>query len=199
MLNRTFPILLAAVLMLGVAVQAQAQDRAREIRQLLEQRDRQIKTLLGDKKTLTDKQRDELKVVINDGIDFEAMGRQALGEHWNPLSAAQRKAFVDVFSEIVRNQSLSNLDVYRAKVTYDKIDVKANTARVKTTTLYKDVPTRVDYVMGLTKEGWRVQDIVLDDVSTAEGYARSFQTVVRKRGFDALMTSLQKKLAKSSS
>jgi phospholipid transport system substrate-binding protein len=45
------------------------------------------------------------------------------------------------------------------------------------------------------KDGeWRVVDIVLDDVSTAEGYARSFQTVIRKRGFDALMTSLNKKL-----
>jgi len=30
-------------------------------------------------------------------------------------------------------------------------------------------------------------------VSTAESYARSFQTVVRKRGFEALMTSLRKK------
>ena len=32
------------------------------------------------------------------------------------------------------------------------------------------------------------------DVSTTAGYARSFQAVVRKRGFDTLMKSLDKKL-----
>jgi phospholipid transport system substrate-binding protein len=30
-------------------------------------------------------------------------------------------------------------------------------------------------------------------VSTAEGYARSFQTVVQQRGFETLMKSLRKK------
>lgn len=199
MLNRFFSALLAGLLVFGAVATAQAQDRAGAIRQMLEQRDRQIKTLLGNRSTFTDKQREELKRVINDNIDFEAMGRQALGPHWDGLSAAQRKEFVDVFSEIVRNQSLSNLDVYRAQVTYGKIDVKGETANVSTTTVYKDVPTKVDYVLAQKGDQWRVQDIVLDGVSTAEGYARSFQSVVRKRGFDALMTSLRKKLDQTSS
>ncbi len=194
MLNRLFPLLLTTLLLLGVATQARAQNRPADVRQVLEQRDRQIKALLGNKKTFTDQQREQLKDLINDNIDFEAMGRHALGPHWNGLTQAQRTDFVAVFGEIVRNQSLSDLEVYRARVTYDKVDVKGDSAFVRTTTVYKDVPTKVDYVLGLSGNQWRVEDIVLDDVSTAGGYARSFQTVVRKRGFDALMTSLRKKL-----
>lgn len=151
--------------------------------------------MLGDKSSFTQQQRDKLKTVINDGIDFEAMGRTALGPFWTDLTTAQRKEFVNVFGQIVRNQSLSNLDVYRSKVTYKNVEVDGNEARAVTTTVYKDVPTEVVYVLGKKNNEWLVQDIILDDVSTAEGYARSFQTVVRKKGFSALMESLNKKLS----
>ena len=69
----------------------------------------------------------------------------------------------------------------------------------KVNEVYKNVPTEVVYLLGLKDDQWRVRDIVLDDVSTADGYARSFQTVVRKRGFDALMESLTRKLDSMSS
>lgn len=203
MVNRILATLLLFVFVVGsvsaATATAQDKEKAQEVRKLLEQRDREIKSFLGDKKTFTDAQREKLKDVINKGIDFEAMGRQALGEFWTKIAPAQRKEFVDVFSEIVRGQSLSNLDVYRSKVTYKDITVTGEKADVLTTTVYKDVPTKVRYVMGLKNGEWMLQDIVLDDVSTADGYARSFQTVIRKKGFDALMTSLNKKLEKMNS
>lgn len=198
MVNRILATVLLFLLIGGTfsAANASAQDpdKAREVRQLLEQRDREIKALLGDQKTFTNAQRERLREVVNQGIDFEAMGRRALGEFWNDTTPSQRDEFVDVFSQIVRAQSLSNLDVYRSKVTYKDVTVEGDTATVLTSTVYKDVPTDVTYVMGLNDGEWMVQDIVLDDVSTADGYARSFQTVIRKKGFDALMTSLNKKL-----
>lgn len=196
MVNRILSTLLLFLMTGGTlaTAHAQTQDEAREVRQLLERRDREIKKLLGDKKTLGDAQREELKDVINEGIDFEAMGRHALGDFWRQTPKAQRDEFVEVFSEIVRAQSLSNLDVYRSSVSYNEVVVHDDSAYVATVTVYKDVPTDVHYVLGRRNGEWRVQDVILDDVSTAEGYARSFQTVIRKRGFDALMTSLHKKL-----
>jgi phospholipid transport system substrate-binding protein len=192
------PLLLAGLLLLGLAVlpaQAQTSNSAQEeIRQLLQQRDQEIKRVLGDRDTFTDTQREQLKALINDDIDFEAMGRTALGPFWDDLTAAQREEFVTVFGDIVRAQSLSDLGVYRSKVTYDAITVEGDSARVVTTTVYRDTPTEVIYAMSRTDEGsWDVDDIILDGVSTAEGYARSFQTVMRKKGFDALMNSLHKK------
>ena len=201
MVNKILGTLLLLLLVGGIssAASAAAQDPAGEIRQLLEERDREIKRVLGDKATFTTAQRETLKEVINNGIDFEAMSRHALGEFWTSATPAQRSEFVDVFSEIVRAQSLSNLEVYRSKVSYKDITVNGQTANVVTTTVYKDVPTQVTYVMGLNDGDWMVRDIILDDVSTADGYARSFQTVIRKKGFDALMTSLNKKLEKMNS
>ena len=194
MLNKAFSSILVVLLLLGAwALPVQAQDRAPEIRKLLIERDQEIKTLLGSRKTFTTQQRDELKDLINGVIDFRAMARTALGPHWAGLTEAQRTAFVDVFAEIVRAQSLSDLDMYRTPVTYETITVEGDSAHVATSVVYKEVPARVHYVLAFRDGAWRVDDIVLDDVSTAEGYARSFQAVVRKRGFDALLNSLQKK------
>lgn len=198
MMNKILSIFFLAATLLATSSTAFAQissgDRASEVRQLLEERDREIKRLLGGEATVSDEQRERLKSVINRGIDFEAMGRLALGPFWSDLTPEQRTDFVDVFGEIVRNQSLSNLDVYRSNVTYKDVTVEGDTARAITETTYKGVPTKVEYRLGLTSGGWHVHDIILDDVSTVEGYARSFQTVVRKRGFDSLMDSLRKKL-----
>lgn len=193
MLNTLRLRLLPLVLLLLTGVcPALAQDRAAEIRSLLEQRDRQLKQLLGTRTTFTEAQKDQLKDMINDVIDFQAMGSAALGPFWTPLTPAQRTEFVAVFSDIVRAQSLSDLNVYRATVRYEAINVQGNTARVVTQTTYNRTTTKVEYVMGFSQR-WRVHDLILDGVSTVESYARSFQAVIRKRGFEALMTSLRRK------
>lgn len=185
--------LTAAAAALPGARTATAQDAEQVIRAELEQRDRRIKSEL-DEGEITDAQRDTLKTLINGFIHFESMAAEALGPHWDDLTDGQRCEFVNVFSEIVRHQSLGDLNVYRSTVTYDSISVEGNSALVVTTTTYKDVPTIVEYHMIHTDEGWLARDIVLDDVSTVEGYSRSFQSFVRKRGFDALMENLNKRL-----
>ncbi len=192
-------ILLIATLFLLCPVlppAASAQTSPAQIRRMLQDRDAEIKRILGDRDDFSREQKENLKNVINGIIDFKTMGRNALGPHWEPLSEAQRSHFIEVFSDIVRSQSLSNLDVYRSSVAYEDITVDSEQARVVTSTIYKDIPARVEYDMVYDGSAWHISDIILDDVSTTQGYARSFQSVVRKRGFDALMSSLEKRRAR---
>lgn len=193
--------LLAAVLLLGSPMQAQAQtqpdstaDEAEAIRTMLESRDAEIKSILnGTQSDFSSAQREELMTLINGFIDFRAMGQQALGPFWSDLTEEQRTEFVDVFQDVVRRQSLGDLEVYNSEVTYDRIDVEGDSAFVRTTTRYQGSNTPVDYIMHRKDSTWLATDIVLDGVSTAEGYARSFQNVVRRRGFDTLMNSLKER------
>ncbi len=181
-------------LIFASALPVYAQGNSATIRTLLESRDREVKAVLGNRSSFSDAQKDQLKTLINGVIDFEAMGQEALGSTWATLTPAQRTQFVSTFADVVRNQSLSDLGIYRATVTYGTISVNGNTALARTTTAYKGKSARVDYEMHLKNGQWRITDIVLDDVSTAGSYARQFQQVVRRRGFDALMTTLQKRL-----
>lgn len=197
--NKLFAFLVAAVLFstgfYTIPAHAQ-QDHKNMIIKMLKNRDAEIKALLGSESEFTEVQRATLKNLINGAIDFEKMGQDALGSQWDKLTPDQHAEFVKVFSEIVRGRSLADLEIYRLDVAYDDVQVEGETARVFTTTVYKDQPMKVEYAMGLRDNDWRVDDIILDGVSTTDGYARSFQTYVRKRGFDALMANLHKRLAK---
>ena len=185
---------MAGLSLLGVSpALAQGQATQQEIRTMLENRDQQIKEILRGTDDYTTEQREELKTLINGVIDFRAMGQVALGPFWEDLGEAEQGEFIDVFRDIVRAQSLSDLEVYNSRVTFDEITVEGDSAYVRTTTEYQGTKTPVEYMLEREGDEWLAEDIVVDGVSTAEGYARSFQTVVRKRGFDALMTSLKKK------
>ena len=197
-LNTLFAIVFA-FWAVGVSVgprAAVAQDQKSAIIDMLKKRDADIKKLLGDKETINEGERATLQDLVNGVIDFEKMGQNALGEQWNKITTEQQTEFVKVFSEIVRGKSLNDLEIYRLSVSYDDVKVDGDNAQVFTSTVYKDQPMKVDYAMGFRDQQWRVDDIILDGVSTTEGYARSFQTYVRKRGFEALMTNLNKRLEK---
>ena len=194
MYNISIPFLLWVFVGFLSTTDTRAQQTADDIRVMLEARDVDIKTLVGTDEEISDEAREDLRSVINDVIDFRAMGEGALGRHWSKLSTEQQDEFVETFSKIIRTHSLASLDVYRADVEYGEITVSNSNARVVTTTMFKDVPTEVIYELRFTGEEWLATDIILDEVSTVRGYARSFQSVIRKKGFDELMAKLRKKL-----
>jgi phospholipid transport system substrate-binding protein len=183
---------------IGVSFQpaeAFAQGDGDTIQELLEERDQQIKELLGPKGTeYTDEVRGKLKDMINEIIDYRAMAQFALQETFDTLSTQQRNEFVDLFSTIIRDHSLSNLDIYRADVTYTEIEVNGDSAVVHTLAQLEDVRTPVIYNMKYNDQGqWVVTDIIIDDVSTAESYRRQFQNIIRRKGYNSLIEILRER------
>ncbi|MEL7834884.1 ABC transporter substrate-binding protein [Fodinibius sp. Rm-B-1B1-1] len=176
-----------------------AQLDSTTIRTLLEERDAEIKDLVGPKGTeYSQEQRDKLKDIINGIIDYRAMAQQALQTTYDTLSEDQREEFVDLFSTIIRDQSLNKLDIYRADVKYEKIAVDDSSATVQTLAQLEKVRTPVTYQMKFeeSKDQWVVTDMIIDDVSTAGSYQRQFQNVIRKKGYDSLLETLRKRAAK---
>ncbi|MCC5926315.1 MAG: ABC transporter substrate-binding protein [Bacteroidetes bacterium] len=163
-----------------------------QVRALMDERDNQIKAILGPEGTeLNEQERQELRNIINDIIDYEAMARNALQSTFDSITEEQRAEFVQLFGDIIRDQSLNNLDIYRAHVIYDDIIINGNTATVKTTAVLRDIRTAVSYDIEKRGERWFITDMAIDNVSTTESYRRSFQNVIRRRGFDALLDNLR--------
>lgn len=198
----------AVAALLGSAPQpAQAQtagaEQEAQIRQLLEERDREIKDILGAEGAFSQAQREELMTLINGLIDFRAMGQTALGPHWRDLSASQREEFVTVFSQVVEEQSLSDLAPYRAPVSYEAVSVSGDSAYVRTIARQQGerIPVEYDLVYRPDADGgdgaWRAQDIIVDEVSTVGGYKRSFRSIIRRHGYQALVKSLRDRLERT--
>lgn len=185
---------LFGIFLLCLPIPGLAQSPEAEVRVFLQTRDRDIKQAVARLEGGTQKERDRAASLINDQIDFAEMGRLALGDYWGDLTDAQRADFVDTFGAIVRGQSLSDLTVYNAVVTIDSIGVSGAKAYVRTHADVEGTALKVEYLLRRKEEAWWLYDIVLDDVGTVEGYAISFQTYIRKRGFERFIASLKKKL-----
>jgi phospholipid transport system substrate-binding protein len=194
LLSLIIPFLLIAFS--GFTRVSHAQRNKNAIKQLLQKRDRQIKAIVGPKGSkYSAEQRQKLKKVINDVIDYRAMAKYALQNTWNNISSQKQKEFVHLFSTIIRDHSLSQLDIYRAHIRYLSISVHGDDALVKTLATLKDVRKRVDYKLHYKpdKKKWVVTDFLINDVSTANSYRRQFQDIIRKKGFNHLMESLRKR------
>lgn len=194
---RSIKIITIIFFVLGLSSTVSAQQTSDSIKMMLEARDTQIKTILGPKGSeYTEEQRDTLKSIINGIIDFEAMSKVALEETFDTISEEQRVEFVDLFSSIIRDNSLTKLDIYRATITYKSISIDDGQALVQTMAELDEVRTPVDYKMKWKSNEWVISDMSIDDVYTAESYNRQFQRIIARRGFDALMESLRKRAAR---
>src|SRR5690554_1757115 len=195
---KMFKITFALLILIGLNTAVFAQTPKDDIKNMLEQRDVEIKELLGPKNSdYTNAQRDKLKDIVNGVIDFRAMAKYALEETYDTIETEEREEFVELFATIVRDQSLNKLDIYRAKVTYTSISVNGTTADVSTYAELDDVRTPVSYTMALEDNEWVITDMIIDDVSTAEAYNRQFQRIINRRGFSSLLESLRKRAARA--
>lgn len=195
---KMFKFTFALILLIGLNTTVFAQSPKEDIKKMLEQRDIEIKGLLGPKNSdYTNTQRDKLKDIVNGIIDFRAMAKFALEETYDTIPAEEREEFVELFATIVRDQSLNKLDIYRAKVTYNSISVNGTTAAVSTYAELDDVRTPVSYILALEDNEWVITDMIIDDVSTAEAYNRQFQRIINRNGFCSLLESLRKRAARA--
>ncbi len=194
---RLFKLFTVLVFVVSTSFSVAAQQDADSIRMMLEERDVEIKTILGPEGSeYTEEQRETLKTIINGVIDFEAMSKTALEETYDTISEESRVEFVDLFSTIIRDNSLTKLDIYRATVTYNDININGDEALVETMAELDEVRTPVEYKMKWKSGDWVITDMSIDDVYTAESYNRQFQRIIARRGFDALMESLRRRAAR---
>lgn len=174
------------------AMQADHSDES-EIRMLLGERDRQIKSVIDGDQEVSDAQQKELEEIVNEMVDYSSMARYALAETWEELDSETRTEFTRLFSTIVRDQSMNNMEIYRADISYGEIVVDGEEAHVETEASLENVTTGVHYSLKRMDGSWMITDIILDDVSTADSYRRQFQSVIRQRGFEALFDSLKRR------
>lgn len=195
---RFLRIISTIVFVLVLSQHVNAQMDAQSIQTMLEERDEEIKSILGPEGSeYSDDQRETLKAIINGVIDFEAMSKTALAETYETISDDNRSEFVDLFSTIIRDNSLTKLDIYRAIVTYNDISIDGDEALVQTMAELDEVRTPVEYKMKWQNNEWVITDMSIDDVYTAESYNRQFQRIIARRGFDALMDSLRRRAART--
>ncbi len=192
-----FLIAIASVAAFPQDVQPQTDGSPSPLDLIRTRNDSVRKILAAYPDSVTDEVRQQLKEIINGIIDFRELSRLSLGKYWKQRTPKERKEFVSVFRDLVRNSSVKKLEVYRAdRIEYDPPVYKKNGRAIVVTRAYKG-RNEVEIIYKLHKVNgrWMVYDIVVDGVSTAQTYRDSFYRQIAKGSYQKMFAKLKKRLA----
>lgn len=145
----------------------------------------------------TSARRAKMREVIAPLFDFGEMSKRSLGHNWLKMPENQRTEFVDLFSELLANTYLKRLEnIEEGMVTVGKEQQRSNKALVKTTVNYKGDKFPIDYKMVRRQAGWRVYDVVIENIGLVTNYRNEFSGIVRKEKFEGLLKRLRSRSEK---
>ena len=146
-----------------------------------------------DKRTLRDLA--EKKVLPN--FDFRTMTQLAVGRYWKEANAGQQKSLEDAFRTLLVNTYTASLAV--ASTGKETVEVKPAEAK-GTEAIVRTVvrapgrqPIAIDYRMAKQTEGWKVYDVVVENLSLVTNYRSTFASEIGRNGIDGLIKALEAK------
>ena len=132
-------------------------------------------------------------------FDFQAMTRLVVGRSWRDASPAQQKALENAFRSLLVSTyttALSQSAGSNQTVEVKPAQVKADETDVTVKTLVKEPgrqPIAIDYRMSKTPSGWKVYDVVVENLSLVTNYRGSFNSEISRSGIDGLIRTLESK------
>jgi ABC-type transporter MlaC component len=139
--------------------------------------------------------------LLADILDYESIARQALGPHWDALTAEQRTKFLALFSPLT-NRALVAAAERNVTVTYDSETISGLEATVVVTPRtsgQSDALARIEYKLRGHCGRWRIHDVVIDGESLVDGYRAQFEKLFRRGTFDDLLAVMRRKLGRTAS
>lgn len=139
----------------------------------------------------------EKKVLPN--FDFQAMTRMAVGKHWREASPAQQQSLENAFRSLLvttYTQALTQASNAEQTVEVRPAPVKPADDDVTVKTFVKDPsrkPLAIDYRLAKAASGWKVYDVVVENLSLVTNYRSSFSSEITKSGLDGLIKALEAK------
>jgi len=137
----------------------------------------------------------EEKILPN--FDFDRVCRMVLGKNWKSATPEQQASFQKEFRSLFLRTYSVALGKYKDQVIEYKpmrSEPDAKNVSVKTQILQSGgQPVAVDYSLVKGANGWKVYDIVIENVSLVTNYRSQFSNEIRQNGIDSLNTKLADK------
>ena len=132
-------------------------------------------------------------------FDFRAMTQLAVGQYWRQATPEQQKALEDEFRTLLVNTyttSLSTAATGQESVDVRPLQVKPGDNDITVRTAVRTPnrqPIAVDYRMNRTPNGWKVYDVIVENLSLVTNYRGSFASEIGRSGIEGLVKVLQSK------
>lgn len=130
-------------------------------------------------------------------FDFKHMTQLAVGKHWSKASSEQQQALINEFRALlVRTYAASLSSVSDYRIDFKPLRMNPGDTEVLVNTEVAKPgapPISIDYRMERQELGWKVYDVLVDNVSLVTVYRNSFNSEVRKGGVDGLIAALSRR------
>ena len=160
-----------------------------------------VNDILAVIKTTKDKQAlralAEQKVLPH--FDFKRMTQLAVGARWRQANPAQQQALEDGFRTLLVNTYTNALNISATgtqTVEVKPVQMKGDQDEVVVHTLVKDPGKEsmaIDYRMARSADGWKVYDVVVENLSLVTSYRGTFASEIDRSGIDGLIKVLEDK------
>ena len=141
--------------------------------------------------------KEKLRAIYTRMFDDVELSRRTLARNWNKLNANERREFVNLFRQVLEKAYMDKILAYtNEKIVYDKENRLSDTqVEVMTRVLTADKEIPIAYRMINSKEGgWRVYDVVIENVSLVQNYRTQFSDILAKQTPSQLLEILRKKV-----
>lgn len=138
--------------------------------------------------------RDKMRAIIEPKFDFQEMAKRSLGVNWKSITAEERQEFVDLFSGMLSRTYIGRIE----KVQEDMVEIRSETLRhpralVKTIVTFDGGKFPLDYKLIYADDGWKVYDVVIENIGLISNYRNEFAGIIRKETFQGLLARLREK------
>ncbi|NIP71542.1 MAG: ABC transporter substrate-binding protein [Gammaproteobacteria bacterium] len=187
----------AALLLAGMAFAASATAAQGPLELVKATTESMLSALEANKQTIRDRPEtlyDLVDEIVLPHFDFQAMARSVLGKYWRRASARQRERFVEEFRTLLVRTYASSLAEYsgqdveylpvRGNETADEVTVRTEIQQ------QSGFPIPVDYRLERTDAGWKVTDVVIDNLDLVLNYRTSFAQEIGRLGLDRVIENL---------
>lgn len=128
-------------------------------------------------------------------FDFAEMAKRSLGPHWRRLTPEEQQEFVIVFRDFLENVYAKRIDLYKGqRVVFIREVVDGSYAEVNSRVVgEKGEEYSVQYRLLRSGGGWKVYDIVAENISLINNYRSQFHRVLTSSSYEELVKRLKEK------
>ena len=138
----------------------------------------------------------EVKDKIYSICDFQEFSARTVGGRWRSFTPQQQHDFEDAFGELLfetYNSKLLSYEGQRFKFIQEIVGSKGDKVEIQTTLPYDGKEAPVNYRMIKKPEGWKVYDMIIENVGLVQNYRNQFQDILNKQTPEQLIQTIRDK------
>jgi len=146
--------------------------------------------------TAREAKKEKLRRLYDGMFDQVELSRRALSRNWNSLTPAQREEFVGLFRQVLEKAYMDKILAYvDEKIVFDReVQISETRAEIRTTIITSSSRIPVSYRVISRDGGWKVYDVVIENVSLVSNYRAQFDDILAKNTPEQMLEILRKKV-----